>query len=583
MPNRSVFPNAIDTFIEHYDLTADDVPKVKKYQSLKQKTSLTPSEATELENLTIELRDKIITAEDWNKFQDALVNMQQFIKDEVDGYIENKQSEMQAEVDDLKSQVNQVEIDIQNAVDSSQAGAIQEDYNTKIGNLPTLVTTDKSSIVNAINELDSLKASAGYRDSFFDYVSFDVFNEWKVAHEYKADGSTLKAIWTVYRDYNAGGMVTKIVKDDKMVNQVVEFIPVRNKNFSYDFDFKQKVKGNVSSIPHYALQKNDSLPPTSIYGYSNEISQSNYENIDKNDTANITFTSTERDKRVYKEFVFDLSKVGINPSNILGFDIEYHGYSTGLEPTTDGSEDNLLTRNQSCLENEDTSEFIAQGNGTTLTVDKSTTYGSDFALKTVTAGSIIGEGFSTSPNYYSGGTLAGCCYIKGQGTVEAYLVNVDTGEEGNHVQTTLGSSWNKIELGFTCGSGNVALVIKTAQIAHIATIYATRIMINQSGSHEWLMGKHKRISEVNIGVLNSDGSISKLASNTPVSDYNKQFYSVNSNASSKIFENKIVVVVEGAVSDGVNACMNTTSYIKLTVRKQNNSNKIITWKIKEVV
>ncbi|WDV47040.1 hypothetical protein PV797_04890 [Clostridiaceae bacterium M8S5] len=91
----SSFPNAIDTFIEHFDITADDVPKVKKYQELKLKTSLTDSERTELENLTTLLRNKIITSEDWNKFQEALVNMQVFIKDEVEGYIQGKQQEFQ--------------------------------------------------------------------------------------------------------------------------------------------------------------------------------------------------------------------------------------------------------------------------------------------------------------------------------------------------------------------------------------------------------------------------------------------------------------------------------------------------------
>lgn len=102
MTNRSTFPNSVDTFIEHFDIRADDVPKVKRYQALKLKSDLTASESTELENLTTVLRDKIITSEDWNKFQDALVNMQTFIKDEVEGYIQEKQTEFQNEINKFR-------------------------------------------------------------------------------------------------------------------------------------------------------------------------------------------------------------------------------------------------------------------------------------------------------------------------------------------------------------------------------------------------------------------------------------------------------------------------------------------------
>ena len=66
---------------------------VNRYRDLKLKTTLNTSEQTELSNLTITLREKIFTPEDFNKLQDCIVNMETFIKDNVEGYILTKQGE----------------------------------------------------------------------------------------------------------------------------------------------------------------------------------------------------------------------------------------------------------------------------------------------------------------------------------------------------------------------------------------------------------------------------------------------------------------------------------------------------------
>ena len=114
MPNRSTFvaPNYIpDQFTDLLDLPPSQMANAKRYQELKTKTiPLTPSEQTELNNLTQILQDYLITPERWNKFQDALVNMQWFLKDSVEGYIDKKQTEMQSYVDTKKSEL-QTEID----------------------------------------------------------------------------------------------------------------------------------------------------------------------------------------------------------------------------------------------------------------------------------------------------------------------------------------------------------------------------------------------------------------------------------------------------------------------------------------
>lgn len=99
MASRSNFPTSVDSFIEHLELAASDKPLIQRYQELKLKTSRTPSEDDELATLTSQLRDKLITSEDFNKLQDAIVATQQHFRDNVDGYIQTKQTEFQAELD----------------------------------------------------------------------------------------------------------------------------------------------------------------------------------------------------------------------------------------------------------------------------------------------------------------------------------------------------------------------------------------------------------------------------------------------------------------------------------------------------
>lgn len=131
MAYRSSFPSQIDQFLDHYEISASDIPKVARFQELKLKTSRNPAEDTELSNLTTELRDKIIQAEDFNKFQDALVSMQIFIRDNVAGYINTMKSDILSYTDNAKNditntkntfytQVNAKETDVQNFVNQKK-------------------------------------------------------------------------------------------------------------------------------------------------------------------------------------------------------------------------------------------------------------------------------------------------------------------------------------------------------------------------------------------------------------------------------------------------------------------------------
>lgn len=101
MANRSTFISpdyTVDTFIEHLDISNSDLTNVNRYKELKLKVR-TPAEDTELNNLTNLLRDKIFSPEDFNKLQDCIKNMENFMKNEVDNYVLTKQIEFQAEID----------------------------------------------------------------------------------------------------------------------------------------------------------------------------------------------------------------------------------------------------------------------------------------------------------------------------------------------------------------------------------------------------------------------------------------------------------------------------------------------------
>ncbi|WP_244209292.1 hypothetical protein [Paenibacillus ferrarius] len=149
MANLSSFPNQIDAFTLKTEIQASDVPLIQRFQELKLKSSRIPSEETELANLTNQLRSKLIAADEWNKFQDALVNMEQFLTTNITGYVATKQNEINATKDAALTLIEQKKNNIIAYMDGTTAGAIRND----MGDLTTLTTTDKTSLVNAIKEV----------------------------------------------------------------------------------------------------------------------------------------------------------------------------------------------------------------------------------------------------------------------------------------------------------------------------------------------------------------------------------------------------------------------------------------------
>lgn len=78
MANRSTFPQSIDQFTELSNLLASDKTLVERYQVLLLQETRTADEETELSNLKIILRNKIIDSEQLNHIQDCITSLEDY-------------------------------------------------------------------------------------------------------------------------------------------------------------------------------------------------------------------------------------------------------------------------------------------------------------------------------------------------------------------------------------------------------------------------------------------------------------------------------------------------------------------------
>lgn len=154
MANRSTFPTQIDTFTYLSEVLASDKTNIDRYQELLMKSTRTTAEETELTNLKTTLATKIVSAENFNKMFDCIVNLESFFKNDVEAYLATL--EVGAIRADLGTPTN-----LTTAAKSNLVSAVNEvqsetdSAHTKIGTLSGLTTTQKGTVVGAINEVDS--------------------------------------------------------------------------------------------------------------------------------------------------------------------------------------------------------------------------------------------------------------------------------------------------------------------------------------------------------------------------------------------------------------------------------------------
>ena len=82
---RSTFTEAkgyqFDNLVEMFELSATDAKNIQRWKELKALSNRNTNEENEYKTLTTTLAQKIITAEDWNKLCDCIINLQQMYID----------------------------------------------------------------------------------------------------------------------------------------------------------------------------------------------------------------------------------------------------------------------------------------------------------------------------------------------------------------------------------------------------------------------------------------------------------------------------------------------------------------------
>lgn len=253
----SVFPeNGYDTFVQLYDLPLSYEPLVEEYIILRSKNR-TPQEDTRYDELTGILQNYIIDTEKWNKFCDALTGVQKFFLENTQGYIDGLKTETRDYVDLKKQEIDTTVLNAETSInttkdnalisienkkdnviaylDGTTAGALRNDIgdmtlsnvegtslidktnnlktqvvsNTtgvnKIGDLTTLQTTEKGSLVGAVNEISARTAELVPKTDFNEHLADNVQHLMPLVQEIIVDNPVTSVAFTNLDGEGDGG------------------------------------------------------------------------------------------------------------------------------------------------------------------------------------------------------------------------------------------------------------------------------------------------------------------------------------------------------------------------------------------
>lgn len=148
---QSNFPNSVDSFIYRSNVQTSDQVDMARIEVLKGKASLTVEEQNELNVLMTKHRNKFFLAEDANALQQSVSNLQLFFKDKVDGQLNQYNNEVDLKKNEALASIEKKKENIIEYMDGATAGQIRND----LGVMGELTTTDKTNLVNAINEVNA--------------------------------------------------------------------------------------------------------------------------------------------------------------------------------------------------------------------------------------------------------------------------------------------------------------------------------------------------------------------------------------------------------------------------------------------
>ena len=95
--SNTTYPNTVDTFTQFLDILASDGDLVKQYQIAIQNGDTATANAV-IQQIPA-YKQKLLTAQDLNKFIDAIIALERFYKTDITPYTNQKQAEWQAIID----------------------------------------------------------------------------------------------------------------------------------------------------------------------------------------------------------------------------------------------------------------------------------------------------------------------------------------------------------------------------------------------------------------------------------------------------------------------------------------------------
>ena len=208
--NLSTFPEQIDTFITHYDISAADVLTVQEYQGLRAKSSLTSAELERMNNLLSALRNKIFFAEDFNKLQDAITNLETFFKYQTEDYISQLFTQY-----DLRML------------------AMEEDTETRLSDMENASDAKIKEISDKITETTAWQndlMAEMYNSQYFDFDNLAYQTGFTRKTEKTSDSVTVETIYnTIDNSVFATRITTKNSEQDYTIETVCDrVVPVIN-------------------------------------------------------------------------------------------------------------------------------------------------------------------------------------------------------------------------------------------------------------------------------------------------------------------------------------------------------------------
>lgn len=274
---RSKFPNELDSISEKRDLPPNKKTQARRFQELINKENSTSAEQQELNNLTIELYDYIVTAEDRNMFGDVVIATQRHYRDNTINHVNQLKQETTDYVNAEKQSISNIAAENVNDVirakddallaierkkeaiieflNSTEVGALRVD----LGVMADLETEDNSSLVNAVNEVNRQVNSVKYSPPITTYDNTISLPENTVKGQVSGSVRGLTAT-NIIKNGNFSNGTTNWTSTSNMnvVNNELQFIPtgqygnvyqqIKNINISDKLYIVAKIKTNKNTV-----------------------------------------------------------------------------------------------------------------------------------------------------------------------------------------------------------------------------------------------------------------------------------------------------------------------------------------------